>query len=532
VLLILIIIVFILQAIAFFLTLAWAISFARLFPKKDIWEVKKEEQRKEIILTQKYDNSELKNILCYINNYIASCGGTVPDFNIVKDIIERHVDNFEEKVNTFLTVPLFLGLVGTITGIILGLGDVDIDNEKFVYELTGHVKFAMIASLIGLVLTVINSAIIFNVAKNKMGYRRNIFYDFLHSQKAENLFPSVSGNLENVLRNMHQNLEQFNNGLSSNLKRFEEVFSNNKELIDSNKELIEALRNSSALQNIKEIVGYNSKVSGELNATFKNIDEFNKYVYLIIDLVRKLGNFEPITAGTVSLAKAADNLNVLAENINKNVIENTDLANFLKRHLDSIEKLSEDAKQAVEKANTEVSSMLAQQHNELADSMQSLSGSIKSFDKIVKESLDEKLAPISSRMRATFEGLEQITKDFETIVKKALESEMTGYAAQVAQPIKDSFKSILEFTRQLEENINETEVKEWVNAKLENWGREVEEKLQNVIANASQNNILQSSDLEKSIKELCYIMNKSLNAQEDIYNDRKPRSLWRLIFYK
>jgi biopolymer transport protein ExbB/TolQ len=525
VLLILIIIVFILQAIAFFLALTWAVSFARLFPQKDIWEVRKENQHKEILLTKRYESEELKNILNYINNYIASCGGTVPDFNIVKDIIERHVDNFEEKINSFLTVPLFLGLVGTIIGIILGLGDVDIDNEKFVYELTGHVKFAMIASLIGLILTVINSAIIFNMAKNKMDYRRNIFYDFLHSQKAENLFPSVSGNLENVLRNMHQNLEQFNHGLSSNLNRFEEVFSNNKELIDSNKELIEALKNSSALNNMKEIVGYNSKVSEELNATFKNLDEFNKYVYIINELVKKLGSFEPITEGTVSLAKAANNLNALAENINKNVIENTSLVNFLNKHLESIEKLSDDAKISVEKANTEISSMLAKQHTDLASSLQGLTDNIKFFDKIVKESLDEKLAPVSSRMQATFEGLEQITKNFETIVKKALESEMEGYAAQVAQPIKDSFKSILEFTKQLEENINETEVKEWVNAKLENWGKEVEEKLKNVIMNASQSNIqnstLQNSDLEKYVKELT-----------DIKNNVKPRSLWRLIFFK
>ena len=528
----LIIIVFVFQGLAFIRALTWAISFAKLFPREDIWEVIKEEHHKKILLTQEYKSQELKNILGYINNYIASCGGTVPDFNIVKDIIERHVDNFEEKVNNFLTVPLFLGLVGTITGIILGLGDVNIDNEKFVYELTEHVKVAMFASLIGLLLTVINSAIIFNISKNKMDYRRNIFYNFLHSQKAENLFPSVSGNLENVLRNMHQNLEQFNNGLSSNLNRFEEVFSNNKELIDSNKELIEALRNSSALRNMKEIVGYNSKVSEELNATFKNLDEFNKYVYIITELVKKLGNFEPITAGTVSLAKAADNLNVLAENINKNVIENTSLTNFLNEHLDSIEKLSDDAKKAVEKANTEVSSMLAKQHNELADSLQSLTYNIKFFDKTVKESLDEELAPVSARMQATFEGLEQITKNFETIIRKALEGEMTGYAAQVAQPIKDSFKSILEFTQQLEENINETEVKEWVNAKLENWGKEVEEKLQNVIINASHNSTLQSSDLEKSVKELCYIVNKSLNIQEDISNDIKHRSLWRLIFNK
>ena len=531
-LLILISIVFVFQAIAFILTFIWAISFARLFPKKDIWEVRKEGQHKEILLTKDYESEGLQNILSYINNYIASCGGTVPDFNIVKDIIERYVDNFEEKINNFLTVPLFLGLVGTITGIIIGLGDVNIDNEKFVYELTEHVKFAMIASLIGLALTVINSAIIFNTAKNKMDYRRNIFYNFLHSQKAENLFPSVSGNLENVLRNMHQNLEHFNCSLSNNLNRFEEVFSNNKALIDSNKELIEALKNSATLQNMKEIVGYNSKVSGELNATFKNLDEFNKYVYIINELVKKLGSFEPIMEGTVSLAKAANNLNVLAENIDKNVMENTYLVNFLKKHLDAIEKISDDAQKAVEKADTEVSSMLAKQHNELEESLQSLSDSIKSFDKIIKESLDEKLAPVSGRMQDTFEGLEQITKNFETIVKKALESEMAGYAAQVAQPIKDSFKSILEFTHQLEENINETEVKDWLNTKLENWGREVEEKLQNVIVNASQNNILQNSDLEKSLRELCYTMGKSLHVQEDIYNDMKPRPFWRLIFFK
>jgi len=132
---------------------------------------------------------------------------------------------------------------------------------------------------------------------------------------------------------------------------------------------------------------------------------------------------------------------------------------------------------------------------------------------------------VSVRMQDTFEGLEQITKNFETVVKKALESEMGGYAAQVAQPIKDSFKNILEFAQKLEKNMDNAEIKEWVNNKLESWGKEVEEKLQNVIVNAAQNSILQESDIEKLVKELN-------NKLDNIMNDRKPRSFWRLIFYR
>lgn len=63
----------------------------------------------------------LDNILSSINNYLRRNKGAVADFNLIKDITDRNIDALEEEINTMLPVPLYIGLAGTMGGIIIGL---------------------------------------------------------------------------------------------------------------------------------------------------------------------------------------------------------------------------------------------------------------------------------------------------------------------------------------------------------------------------------------------------------------------------
>ena len=69
------------------------------------------------------ENSEVfEEITSDVNSYIMNCKNSSPDFHLMKDIVERKCDRYEEEAEAIIPFPLYCGLAGTIFGIIFGLG--------------------------------------------------------------------------------------------------------------------------------------------------------------------------------------------------------------------------------------------------------------------------------------------------------------------------------------------------------------------------------------------------------------------------
>jgi len=66
----------------------------------------------------KSTNTVFDNILFYINVYLLRNTGAAADFNLIKDITERNLDAEEEGIGHSIAVPLYLGLMGTMVGIV------------------------------------------------------------------------------------------------------------------------------------------------------------------------------------------------------------------------------------------------------------------------------------------------------------------------------------------------------------------------------------------------------------------------------
>ena len=110
-----------------------------------------------------------------INKYLLRNKHAPADFNLIKDIVERNTDSLEEDINLTISTPLYLGLMGTMLGIVIGLYSMSSINNAGsgvigdnVSILLGSVKVAMIASFFGLFLTIYNSAIIFKGTKYEL----------------------------------------------------------------------------------------------------------------------------------------------------------------------------------------------------------------------------------------------------------------------------------------------------------------------------------------------------------------------------
>lgn len=82
------------------------------------------EDQSAIIVNQissSYANPILSQIIGAINMYLRKNKGAASDFLLIKDVVERYCDAKEEEITTQQPVPLYLGLTGTIIGIIVGI---------------------------------------------------------------------------------------------------------------------------------------------------------------------------------------------------------------------------------------------------------------------------------------------------------------------------------------------------------------------------------------------------------------------------
>ncbi|HEX8658730.1 MAG TPA: hypothetical protein VF690_14390, partial [Hymenobacter sp.] len=111
---------------------------------------------------------EFGQIVVDTNEYLLNNRGAAADFGILKDISERHAEALDEEIQAQIATPLYLGLLGTFTGAILGLvalvgnpfsevsenpnTDTSFSNGD-VQHFLGGVLIAMIGSLFGLAFT-------------------------------------------------------------------------------------------------------------------------------------------------------------------------------------------------------------------------------------------------------------------------------------------------------------------------------------------------------------------------------------------
>ena len=164
------------------------------------------------------------------NNYIIRNKGAA---NIVdlQDIAERKSKSMEDSIDTSIAFPLYLGLLGTFSGVIIGL--IKIANagvsDAAIQSFIGGVLIGMIASAFGLLLTV-RSNHIYKEAKKD---RDNDLYEYLNFVRI-NLISRSYKALPVDMRKLQYQLSAFTEeftsyqhnlsaSLGNTLKRFEEL---------------------------------------------------------------------------------------------------------------------------------------------------------------------------------------------------------------------------------------------------------------------------------------------------------------------
>lgn len=297
---IIIIVIAVLQISAFISTIYKINTFKRIFPSKEGAFHIKEGQIDSTITTRK--ESILSTIIDSINRYLIKNSKGVSDFHLMKDIVDRNCDSLEEEVHAQLPTPIYLGLAGTMIGILVGVillvktgGLSDLftttsnslgENlgEKGIKALLGGVALAMISSILGIFLTIINSYLIKN-AKTKVEKNKNIFLSWIQAE----LLPSLTNDITGALVRMSENLNSFNRTFEDNTREFKETLFETKNLNDSQAQLY---KNISELK-IKDIATANIEVYEKLKNTTDEIGLLGDYLKNVRNYSKELQGIIP-----------------------------------------------------------------------------------------------------------------------------------------------------------------------------------------------------------------------------------------------
>lgn len=249
-------------------------------------------------------------IIQAINNYLAKNNSSVSDFKIIKDIVDRNSDAEEDGVQTQIPIPLYLGLMGTMLGIIVGVVQLflsDSVNALFagnqagidgVSHLLSGVALAMLASLCGVGLTTWGSWLA-KTSKSKVEKAKHSFLSWMQAE----LLPVMSTDATSTIKVVAESLNGFNKDFKENAETLNDTLEG---VIETSKGQAEILQTIQSLK-VNDIATANIKVYERLKNCTTEIGKLSEY------LTNVGGYLDEIHKMTDKLDEAYDRSRMLEE---------------------------------------------------------------------------------------------------------------------------------------------------------------------------------------------------------------------------
>jgi hypothetical protein len=315
-------------------------------------------------------NGIMKEILHSTNTYLLRNKGAVADFNLIRDITDRNIDSLEEEIDSTLPVPLYLGLAGTMLGIIIGLlGMPRIASEDFMQGagidiLIGGVKIAMFSTLAGLVLTIFNTSVEFKKSKAKTEKRKNDYFTFIQTE----LLPILTENAAGSIYTLDKNLKGFNQQFRQNTSAFAEIMNDVGHSLKSQKALYKQIESS----DIPGLASNNLKLFRKFEESAMSLEKFGFYLDRISILTENSGI---LLEKTGKILENSDTVSEIADVIKTNVHESNKLMRFIESHFSELE----ERKEIIQKSVSEVDSVLRLSLENLRSSTESTIEQMRRF---------------------------------------------------------------------------------------------------------------------------------------------------------
>lgn len=417
-------------------------TFRDIFSAPSSWAVQINEDGQTVSGINGEGNSVFKLIKDNINDYLGNSQGSVIDYNILKDAVDRNCETIEDEINAQMPVPLYCGLAGTMAGVIVGLfsllsedsisnlmtsGSKSVESATLamngaasgINDLLAGVALAMVASILGIVLTTVNS-VLFKQFKRQEEEGKNKFLSWVQSI----LLPELPNDISDSFSMFVDNLNRFNDtfrentrGLGHTLEQINGAYSTQADIIKTIQQM-----------NVTRMATANVKVLNALSDCTDKLEQFNVYLNSI------QGYTNEIEAFRQQLSSEANMVYLLMEM--KDTLAS--IKNFFRTELGEIDQRKQAIRNSVDNVDTYVNEALEKLKSSSVTSVDDLKKAIDDQSEGLKKFLDQEkqmLQDMSQEVRNEFDRqisqIPNLAKRLEDITK--VPSQLESLSGSIAE---------------------------------------------------------------------------------------------------
>lgn len=361
-------------------------EYKQIFADEGSWGIAHNSETKFVSGIYGQGNNIFESIKDSINKYLENNSGSVIDFSLLKDAVDRHCDSVENDINTLTPTPLYCGLAGTMAGVIVGLGSLITTGSitdllssgsgdfgsaaNGVNDLLSGVAWAMLASIMGIMLTT-TASLLFKRYKLQGESGKNTFLAWLQAK----LLPELPSDTSDALSRLVKNLNKFNSTFAENTSSLRGALREVNESYRIQGDIIKAVHDMDVMKMAKA----NVRVLEELKECTDKLEQFNEYLNDIH------GYTDAIHTFTAQFEQEANRLHVLEE-----------IQQYFSRHKAEIAKDAADSDVA------------------LRDALRSLRESSESNSKELNSIFVQQAEDFKRILKEERESFERVNEDLQT----------------------------------------------------------------------------------------------------------------------
>ena len=384
-------------------------QFSKIFSEESSWRLRRNEQTNLVDGVYGAGNTIFESIKNSINKYLGNNSGSVIDFGLLKDAVDRHCDSVENDIATQTPIPLYWGLAGTMAGVIIGLTDllksdailtlmgssggvINVASQNAatgINALLSGVAWAMLASIIGILLTTANS-LLFKRCKLKEESGKNSFLAWMQSE----LLPELPSDTSQALNNLVKNLNKFNNTFRENTSNLGDALNAVNQSYAIQADIIKAVHDMDVMKMAKA----NVRVLQELKECTDKLEAFNEYLNDIEGYTTAIHRFES------QFGEQADRLHILEE-----------IRDFFRRHKSEIAKTTADADRTLQESLENIKESTSENVNEMQKRFIEQSEHFKKILEDEKEAFERFMTQLNAQFSAQMSHMPQLAKQLEEI---------------------------------------------------------------------------------------------------------------------
>ena len=418
-------------------------DFSAIFDKSKTWSIHSNIETRMVDGIFGKGNTIFKSIINSINKYLGNNSGSEIDFGLLKDAVDRHCDSVENDISTQIPLPLYLGLVGTMAGVIIGLWDL-LDSDAIsalmgsssnqiktsdaaggINALLEGVAWAMSASICGILLTTIGS-ILFKSCKLKEENGKNSFLAWMQSE----LLPELPSNTSQAMNTLVRNLNKFNSTFAENSSNLGDKLKAVNESYAIQADIIKTVHD----MDVTKMANANVKVLQELNECTDKLKLFNKYLSDIEGYTETIHHFETM------FNEQANRLHVLEE-----------IRDFFRQYKGSIAKTVAEVDKTLQESLQEIKNSTSQNVAELHSNFVRQSENLQEILKQEKDTFEEFLKQMNTQFSAQVSQMPQIVAKLDEIsgiparldkLIEKIEKSNTKLASDISSSLKQAMKDL------------------------------------------------------------------------------------------